>query len=608
MTWTLVIWSMLGAACLTLAAIHLPVWLRNRAAWPNLFFSVLCIATAGLVLCEALLMRARTPAEYAATGRWLHVAIWLVLVFMVAFVAVYLDAGRRWLAWTAVGLRTVALVANFTTGENLNFLEVRKLAQIEFLGDLVSIAEGVSNPWMAVGALGLWCCFFFIADATMTAWRRGAKGRALRIGGSCLFVLLASALQGGLIVWAGMQSPVTSGLLFFPVVAVMAYELSGDLFRTSQLVADLGESEQRMMLAAGAANLGVWSRDMSQDETWANSQWRNLLGFEGDEPVTTERLLEKVHPDDRQRLRRTMAETERAPGLHQIEFRVLRPDDQVRWISSLGQAEFDRHGRAVRSRGASMDCTARKDAEQETLLLRQEIAHVGRVSVVGQLASALAHEINQPLGAILRNAEAAAMFLQQEKPDLEEIRAILEDIRRDDQRAGAVIDRMRSLLRRQDVEKRPLEVDELFDDVAALLRPEAMARSVKLSVQIDGEVPRVAGDRIHLQQVLLNLVSNGMDAIDASVRDARDIVVTARNDGAQCVEIAVADSGNGIKADHAAQLFEPFFTTKPKGMGMGLAISRTIIEAHGGRLWAENGAGGGARFLFTVPIAGEMRS
>jgi two-component system, LuxR family, sensor kinase FixL len=608
MTWTLVVWSMLGAACLTLAAIHLPVWLRNRAAWPNLFFSVLCIATAAVVLCEALLMQARSPAEYAAIGRWLHVAIWLVLVTMMAFVGVYLDAGRRWLAWTAVGLRTVALIANFTTGVNLNFLEIRQLARIDFLGDAVSFPEGVSNPWMAVGALGLWFCLFFIADATITAWKRGAPGRALRIGGSCLFVLIASALQGALIVWAGVQSPVTSGLLFFPVIAAMAYELSGDLYRTGQLVAELGESEQRMMLAAGAANLGVWSRDMSQDETWANSQWRNLLGFEEGEPVTTDRLLEKVHPDDRPRLRRTMAETERQPGLHQIEFRVLRPDDQVRWISSLGQAEFDRNGRAVRTRGASMDCTARKDSEQETLLLRQEIAHVGRVSVVGQLATALAHEINQPLGAILRNAEAAAMFLKQETPDLEEIRAILEDIRKDDQRAGAVIDRMRSLLRRQDVEKRPLEVDELFDDVAALLRPEAVARSVKLSVRVDGELPRVAGDRIHLQQVLLNLVSNGMDAIDGSTRDARNIVVTARREGSECVEIAVSDSGNGIKPDHAAQLFEPFFTTKPKGMGMGLAISRTIIEAHGGRLWAENGESGGARFLFTVPIAAEMRS
>jgi two-component system, LuxR family, sensor kinase FixL len=242
------------------------------------------------------------------------------------------------------------------------------------------------------------------------------------------------------------------------------------------------------------------------------------------------------------------------------------------------------------------------------LLLRQEIAHVGRVSVVGQLATALAHEINQPLGAILRNAEAAAMFLQQDAPDLEEIRAILDDIRKDDQRAGAVIDRMRSLLRRQEVETRPLEVDELFGDVAALLRPEAVARKVKLAVGIQGHVPRVAGDRIHLQQVLLNLVSNGMDAIDASGRTGRNIVVTARDAGMQCVEIAVSDSGGGIQADHAANLFQPFFTTKPEGMGMGLAISRTIIEAHGGRLWAENVENGGARFLFTVPTAEEMRN
>jgi len=252
-----------------------------------------------------------------------------------------------------------------------------------------------------------------------------------------------------------------------------------------------------------------------------------------------------------------------------------------------------------------MDCTARKQSEQELLLLRSEITHVGRISVMGQLASALAHEINQPLGAILRNAEAAALYLQEPDPDLDEIRAIVEDIRKDDQRAGAVIDRMRLLLRRRDVQTQPLGVSDLFGDVAALVRPEAVARHVKVDLDIGKDVPRVAGDRVHLQQVLLNLVSNGMDSIDESSRNGRSISVSARRDGAQSVVIAVKDSGRGMAPHEIAQLFEPFFTTKPKGMGMGLSISRTIVEAHGGRLWAENNDEGGARFSFTVPAAGD---
>jgi PAS domain S-box-containing protein len=465
---------------------------------------------------------------------------------------------------------------------------------------MVSVARGRPNPWMAVGQVSVWLCVVFVCDASATAWRRGDRGKALVVGLSSALFLGGSALQALLIVWFGVQTPLTNSLFCLGLVAVMAYASSQYLLGAQRLAAELSESERRMVLAAGAANLGVWSRDLVRGETWASSQWREMFGFTQTEPVSPAQLLERVHPDDRSRLQRTLFEP---PGpLYQTEFRVVQPDGAVRWIASQGQAEFDAHGRAVRVRGASMDCTARKKSEQETLLLRQEIAHVGRVSVVGQLATALAHEINQPLGAILRNAEAASLFLRQESPDLDEIRAILEDIRKDDQRAGAVIDRMRTLLRRQTVEMRPLPVTDLFGDVATLMRPEAVARQVKLDLDLPREDCRVAGDRIHLQQVLLNLVSNGMDAIDEAGDTRRSVVVSARLDGAEAVEIAVSDTGRGIPAAEIGRIFEPFYTTKAKGMGMGLSISRTIIEAHGGRLWAESHADG-ARILFTVPAA-----
>jgi signal transduction histidine kinase len=235
--------------------------------------------------------------------------------------------------------------------------------------------------------------------------------------------------------------------------------------------------------------------------------------------------------------------------------------------------------------------------------MRREIAHVGRVSMMGQLASALAHEINQPLGAILRNAEAAALFMQNESPDLDEIRAILADIRKDDQRAGAVIDRMRALLKRHNLDTRPLEVGTLVGEVAALVRADAVARHVKLEVNVSPGLPPVNGDRVHLQQVLLNLILNGMDALNGTAPDDRRVTVCALLDGSQSIEIAIKDSGPGVPADELAHVFDPFFSTKPNGMGMGLPISRTIIEAHGGRLWGENNKGRGATFRFTLQTA-----
>ena len=245
----------------------------------------------------------------------------------------------------------------------------------------------------------------------------------------------------------------------------------------------------------------------------------------------------------------------------------------------------------------------RRWAEGEIQRQRAELAHATRVSTAGQLASALAHELNQPLGAILRNAEAAEIFLQQPNPDLDELRAILADIRKDDQRAGGVIDRLRSLLKRRNVEHDSISLSDLLQETVNLVQPEAAARRIRLALDLPARLPTVKGDRVQLQQVALNLILNGMDATESREASARQVTVSAREapDGA---EVAVLDLGAGIPADKLPRLFEPFFTTKPNGMGMGLAISRTIIETHGGKLRGENNPNGGATFRFTLPVNG----
>ncbi len=340
---------------------------------------------------------------------------------------------------------------------------------------------------------------------------------------------------------------------------------------------------------------------------WASERWRGLFGFGPSEPLDFDRILQRVHPDDRTHLQQAQSRALAgvAGGRYQLEFRLALPDGAIRWISSQSRVEFDATGQPVLMRGASRDITARKQGEEETLRLRQEIAHAGRVSMMGQLAASLAHEINQPLGAILRNAEAAELYLQQAPPDLDEIGAILADIRSDDERAGQVIDRMRGLLKRQTLDRRRLALGEVVAEVAALVRVDAATRQVKVDLEVPDDLPPVEGDRVHLQQVLLNLILNGMDALNGAAATDRRVSVAVRRDGGQTVEIAVNDTGPGIPAEALAHVFDPFFTTKPTGMGMGLAISRTIVEAHGGRIWAENPHGGGAAFRFTLPIAKE---
>jgi signal transduction histidine kinase len=244
-----------------------------------------------------------------------------------------------------------------------------------------------------------------------------------------------------------------------------------------------------------------------------------------------------------------------------------------------------------------------KRAEAEAQEQRMELAHMARVSTMGQLATALAHELNQPLGAMLRNAEAAEMILHQTPPDLGEVRAILSDIRQDDQRASAVIDRMRSLLKRHNLEFEAVAVKELLDQVTLLVRAELAARRVTLQVLVPPGLPPVRGDRIHLQQVLINLLVNGADAMKDLPPEQRRLVVQVRLIDDNTVETAVIDNGPGLPPGKMTHLFQPFYTTKSEGMGMGLVISRTIVESHGGRIWAENNADEGATFRFTAKVA-----
>jgi two-component system sensor kinase FixL len=627
MSWVTIVWSMAASACLTLAAINLLVWLRNRTVWANLLFSLAAVAAAAFAYCELWVIRSDTIGEFGAGMRWAQVPLLLWVVSLVGFVRLYLgQVSRPWLAWAACGLRAFVLLPDFLAGQNLNYREITALRQIPFLGESVPVAEGVPNPWMLVGQLSALLLIIYIADASVAAWRSGDRRKAVMVGGSIVFFLTASVGESVLVFWGKFRVPIMFSLFYLGIVAAMGYELSRDVLRASQLArelrtseAGLRESEERMSLAVDAADLGMWILDLARNDIWASERWRKLFGFPPRERLELYRILQRLHPEDQEAFRQAlgMAVTSGAVAVenrYELEFRLMLPDGGTRWIASQGRIEFDPRGQPVLIRGTFGDCTSRRQADQEMLLLRQEIAHVGRVSMMGQFASALAHEINQPLGAILRNAEAAEIFMQNASPDLDEIRAILADIRTDDQRAGTVIDRMRMLLKRHALDTQPLDMGELMRDVAVLVRPDAAARQVKLDVSVPGDLPPVRGDRVQLQQVLLNLILNGMDALVVAGQggeEDRRVRVTARitpvESGDGTVEIAVSDTGHGISADTLARIFDPFFTTKPDGMGVGLSISRTIIEAHGGRLWAENNAenssGCGAAFRFTLPVA-----
>jgi C4-dicarboxylate-specific signal transduction histidine kinase len=242
-------------------------------------------------------------------------------------------------------------------------------------------------------------------------------------------------------------------------------------------------------------------------------------------------------------------------------------------------------------------------AEVESRRRLVELAHLNRTAAVGAMSASIAHELNQPLGAILSNTEAAELLLAANPLDLSQIKEILADIRQADLRAGEIIVSLRGLLKRKDVERQEIELREVIANVAHLLEPEAKERNVQMSVDRVQPALFVRADLVHLQQVLLNLALNGMDAMRDSVAGRRTIAFQTVLVGTSAVEVAVADTGTGIPKDKLKDVFEPFFTTKPDGTGLGLSIVRTIVESYGGRIWADNKAEGGAIFRFTLPLA-----
>jgi signal transduction histidine kinase len=244
----------------------------------------------------------------------------------------------------------------------------------------------------------------------------------------------------------------------------------------------------------------------------------------------------------------------------------------------------------------------RHDAEAESRNRMTELAHVNRQATAGELSSSIAHELNQPLGSILANAETAELILKSENPDLAELREILADIKRDDQRAGEVIRRLRGYLTRTPFETREVDLNQIMGETFKFLSVQASARNIALYLQTAPGALRIKGDPVQLQQVILNLVVNSMDAM-AAIPYGRTVIGRTELNGGSTVEISISDSGPGVPPEKLAQVFDPFFTTKDQGMGIGLSIARTIILAHKGRIWAENQSSGGATFHFTLPLA-----
>ena len=370
----------------------------------------------------------------------------------------------------------------------------------------------------------------------------------------------------------------------------------------------LRESEERLRVAAEAINLGIWEWDLTKDEIWATNARRALVGWPASGKIALTDFVRRLHPEDRDRVQQIIDDAIHSGEDFDSEYRLILPDGVVRWMSTRGNVQFDSAGKPARLLGISMDITARKQAELDAQRDRAHLSHLSRVALMGEMSASIAHELNQPLAGILSNAAAGQRFIDRGDVDQREIRELLGDIIADSRRASDVVRGIRGMVKKEPLERRSVDLNEVVMDALRIASGDAVLRSCQLETSLDANLPAIDGDPIQLQQVLLNLVINAFDAMQDTVPSRRQVLIATESNGDGTVRTSVRDHGIGISEEMRERLFDPFFSTKGEGLGMGLAIVRSIVEAHGGTITAENADDGGARFQFILPANGHSPS
>jgi len=367
----------------------------------------------------------------------------------------------------------------------------------------------------------------------------------------------------------------------------------------------LRRSEAYLAETQRLTQTGTFAADCTSAPLYWSDELFRIFGFDPQGGLPSrEQPLERIHPEDLDRFKQAWERVLNRKIDVEVEYRIVLPDGTVKQVYGLGHPVLNADGEIVEVVGTTIDITDRKRAEEERERLREleaDLAHINRVSMLGELAASIAHEVNQPLTGIVSNGSACLRWLAGDEPNVEETREAVRDIVRDGKRAGEVIARIRALTKRAAPPREKLDVNETIREVLAMVGDEAKRKSVVIRTVFADDLLSVSGDGVQLQQVVLNLIMNGMEAMSIVTERERQLVITTRNIDPDQVQVTVEDSGIGLDPNTMPRIFEPFFTTKSTGTGMGLSISRSIVQNHGGRLWATVNDGPGTSFHFTLP-------
>ena len=587
-----------AGACLTLAAFYGVVWSKQRTNRSYLLFSCSAVAAAVISAFELRMLAATTVEQYQLLVRWIHVPVWVLTLSFVAFVRLYLCAGRPWLAWSIYVLRTLVLILNFIFPVSINFNRITGIHQFSWCGEIISVPVGSPNPWGLISQLTLVLLLIFSIDATITVWRRGDRRRALLIGGSMVFgVILAWHVP--MVIWGVIKTPFFLAFTYTGVVAAMGYELSRDMAHAARLTRELEVSEKRFNLAADSANLGMWEWDLEKDEIWVSPTRRAQLGFPASGRITFEELISRWHDADRDKVRQAVNEALQKGKDYRAEFRFVAADGSIRWVSARGRVQLDEQRRPKRLTGISLDITARKEAEalaqqqrgelerlrqQKTAFLEREVAERARLErdVIESCAREerrIAYDLHDGVGQqIVGIALSAKLLAEQLRPD----RPAEAD------KASAIVRLANEAARQTRLTARSLEGADGMGDLKTALESLATNVSencrVRSTVKADGAfLPVSAPVAAQLYRIAQEAVRN---AVEHGAARVVLIQLTFRH---RDMLLTVQDDGGG-------------FNTKANGHGMGLRIMRYRAQCIGGSCEVHTDPGKGTTVYCRVPL------
>ena len=390
----------------------------------------------------------------------------------------------------------------------------------------------------------------------------------------------------------------------------IATHIAGIAIERQRVQETLRERDARINLAAESADLAFWVIYPEQNTAWMSDKGRKIYGFDSKLPLTRDLICSRVHPDERAAVHAAFDRACASHGIFESEHRLVLPYGKTRWVIVRGRCLEDEHGSLLELIGVTIDVSAQKQSDLQLQIQREEMAHLNRVALMGEMTASVAHELNQPLTAIANNAAAARRFLERGNINPALLQQLLQDMVADSQRAGEVIRGIRALVRKdKSVVRSVLNLNAVIADTLRLVGSDVLLRESAVTTEMDHNLPQVEVAPVQIQQVLLNLIMNALDAVEALPPVQRRILVSTRSLNGESAEVSVRDFGAGLPKDRPEKVFDHFFSTKQTGMGMGLTIVRSIIEMHGGTISAENAPDRGARFFFRLPAArGDSKS